>query len=701
MSRIVTIAVRHWKPIVALNAIFLAIAATFMALTPRVWTADAELVLPNSEGQLKASLGKLGDLEAGDAIFTQQVNPLNVLGSVLLSDATLRQVWQTDPEKDQFVSFERYRKLFEVKPEPESTVLSLKIDASSPELAKQRADKLLQTFQKRLTELRESDATQREQFMKKELETARSRLTRSQNSLSRFQKLSGLVNAPEQTKETVAAIGRLTTTQAEILSQHRASQTQVKTLSARLGLTPAEAMRSLRLGENANYKYVREKLAELDAKLAESRATFTDKTPQVQALVDERADLLAQMNRFIGEASGSPTTSATTDGSSSSSSSGINTTVGQDSAALIQQLLLAEGNADAQRQQADQLQQKIEQMGLELRSLPAAQARLVELQRQYDIAEGLYNGLIAKVQESRLNAFGGYPSIQILDQPHVDEKPSAPKTLPVLVGVILASIFGSIALALLMESRNPLLSPTDLENSGIPVLATVPMLKRSGLDIRTDLGTTTIEFQRLASAVSMMQLDNRRLMISSATQNEGKTTVTLGLAMALTTLGFRVLLVDGDYRKATLSQRLGYADPDMTLGCDPVSVRPGLDLLPTVRRQDEVIEYVAQGGLERSLNVMQVEGNYDYVLIDSPPVCQTCEAALMGAVAHHVVLVARPGVSERYLVQKTLDQFARHRVHLMGLVINGTEALTSPYLYKPAEVKVMQGVKPLRDSAQK
>jgi polysaccharide biosynthesis transport protein len=698
MSRIVTIAVRHWKPIVGLNAIFLAIAATFMALTPRVWTADAELVLPNSEGQLKASLGKLGDLEAGGAIFTQQVNPLNVLGSVLLSDATLRQVWQTDPEKDQFMSLERYRKLFEVKPEPESTVLSLKIDASSPELAKQRADKLLQTFQKRLTELRESDATQREQFMQKELETARSRLTRSQNSLSRFQKLSGLVNAAEQTKETVAAIGRLTTTQAEILSQHRASATQVKTLSARLGLTPAEAMRSLRLGENANYKYVREKLAELDARLAEARATFTDKTPQVQALVDERADLLAQMNRFISEASGS-TTSATDD--ASSSSSGISTTVGQDSAALIQQLLLAEGNADALRQQADQLQQKIEQMGLELRSLPAAQARLVELQRQYDIAEGLYNGLIAKVQESRLNAFGGYPSIQILDQPHVDEKPSAPKTLPVLVGVVLASIFGSIALALLMESRNPLLSPTDLENSGIPVLATVPMLKRSGLDIRTDLGTTTIEFQRLASAVSMMQLDNRRLMISSATQNEGKTTVTLGLAMALTTLGFRVLLVDGDYRKATLSQRLGYADPDMTLGCDPVSVRPGLDLLPTVRRQDEVIEYVVQGGLERSLKVMQVEGNYDYVLIDSPPVCQTCEAALMGAVAHHVVLVARPGVSERYLVQKTLDQFARHRVHLMGLVINGTEALTSPYLYKPAEAKVMQDVKPLRDSAQR
>ena len=47
-----------------------------------------------------------------------------------------------------------------------------------------------------------------------------------------------------------------------------------------------------------------------------------------------------------------------------------------------------------------------------------------------------------------------------------------------------------------------------------------------------------------------MSLDNRRLMVSSSTFGEGKTTVTLGLAMALIDLGFRVLIVDGDFRRA-------------------------------------------------------------------------------------------------------------------------------------------------------
>ena len=59
--------------------------------------------------------------------------------------------------------------------------------------------------------------------------------------------------------------------------------------------------------------------------------------------------------------------------------------------------------------------------------MPAHQARLVELQRQSDIAEAEYKGLVAQAKQSSIDAFNAYPNIQVLDSPTVDLKPSSPK----------------------------------------------------------------------------------------------------------------------------------------------------------------------------------------------------------------------------------------------------------------------------------
>jgi Mrp family chromosome partitioning ATPase len=165
-----------------------------------------------------------------------------------------------------------------------------------------------------------------------------------------------------------------------------------------------------------------------------------------------------------------------------------------------------------------------------------------------------------------------------------------------------------------------------------------------------------------------------RLLISSASEGEGKTTVTLGLAIALTFLGFRVLVVDGDFRSGELSRRLGYTSSAMVSnsGVIPVMGYPGLDLLPTLPQQDKVIELIARGGFERHLKVAEANGHYDYLLLDSAPISSTREAALISAVASHVLLVTRAGVSECRAVCQTIEQFRQGQHHLVGIVLNGT-----------------------------
>jgi uncharacterized protein involved in exopolysaccharide biosynthesis/Mrp family chromosome partitioning ATPase len=668
MNRITTIAVRHWKPLLGLNVILLAIASYAALSVTKVWTAEADVILPNTTSELNADLGTLGQITGGNGVvFSQQLNTLKILSSIMTNDDTLKPVWEKDPEKELYSRLSIYKSLFEVSPKAESTIISLSVNGSSPEVARKRAVAFIEAFQQRLDELRKDDAKKRSQFMEKELEQARRNLQQAQTELAKFKESSNLVSSEDQTKEIVTSINTLNNEKAQALAQSQASEVKVKELGSQLELTPNQAVRSLSLGENQDYQFVRQKLSEVEAALVETRGRFMDEHPKVQDLLFQRDRLRRKLDEYITQAA--------------ANTAGVNTTIGENSAALIQQLILAKSDARSLKQQAAQLENQMDKLNAELKSFPAKQERLLELQRQYDTANGVYNGLVAKVQETKLNTFSSYPSVQVLKQPNVDPKPTGPGRRPIAVGAILGCVFGSIALALYLENRNPLLSPRDLQAKDMDVLVSIPRFKQlaRGVDPRFD---TAIEFQRLASTVSMMTLKNHRLMIGSSTFGEGKTTVTLGLARALVNLGFRVLIVDGDFRKAELSQRLGYSQ-QVTLDSKlmPVPVSPGLDLLPTKPQKNEIMEFVARGGFEQCLSAAQAAGNYDYVIVDSAPVGLTSEAALMATVVPDVLFVIWPGVSNRNPFNYSLDQLIRYNAQIPGLVVNGVESRTEGYLY--------------------
>ncbi|MBD2105036.1 tyrosine-protein kinase domain-containing protein [Leptolyngbya sp. FACHB-261] len=666
-NKVTAIVGRHWKTLLGLNLIILAATVGSIAFAKRAWTAKAQLILPSTTSNLDANLGTLGSLSNGETGFSNQVSPLKVQSSILLSDDLLKRVLAKDPEKEQF-GLGRYRGLFKVTPQEQSTIISLEVNGSSPELAKQRTTALTQAYVQRLNELRRDNGAAREQFSRSELERSRRNLAQAQSALASFKRTSGLVNGDEQTKGIVSTISSLTAAQAQAQAQAQSAAARTQALAARLSQTPDQAIRSLRLGENQSYQFTRQKLSEVEAQLVQARAQFKDNHPRVQGLISQETALRAQLAQYVAQAAANVP--------------GVDTTVGDSDGrvALIQQLVLAESDSRAQRRQAEQLERQVNQLSKTLKSIPNNQARVLELQRQYDITEGVYKGLVAQVQQASVDAFNTYPNVQVLDSPTVDPNPSSPKEAHAVLGGLLASLFGSLALALLLEGRNPLLSPKDLQGTEFPMVVRLPRLKRPGLGLEID-ADTEVEFQRLGSATSLLSLDNHRLMITSSTAGEGKTTVTLGLAVALADLGFQVLLIDGDFRQAQLSRTLGYAeraDTDQAA----IPLRPGLDLVPTSPKQGKVVELVARGRFERYLSGWQSKGNYDYILIDSAPVNLTSETALMATAAHNVLFVVRPGTSNRNAVNQSLEQLAHHNAEIAGLVINGVEMATEAYRYR-------------------
>ncbi|MEC4983868.1 MAG: GNVR domain-containing protein [Oscillatoria sp. PMC 1068.18] len=667
MKKIAAIALRHWKFLAVFNLFVIAATAAKIVTYDPIWTANGQMILPDSSSSLDASLGTLGSYRAGDLAFSSSVNPLKVQISILTSDALMERVWERDPEKENFSSVDSYKYLFNFSPKEQSTIIWFSVTAPTPEIAKERSLILIDEYQKRLNQLRKADSSARTQFSQKELNQAQQRLQQAQNDLAEFQKASGLVSSEAQTSEIVGNISQLATAKSQAEAQAEASQSKVQALSSRLEMMPQQAVRSLGLSENPDYLAVRNQLTQLDSQLAETRVIFTDASPVVQTLLEKREALREQLQKYVAQAA----TETNIDPSVSSGAEGR--------AALIQELILAESEAEAERQRAKELETKIASLNQDLKAIPEGQARLQELRRQYEVAEGIYKGLVAQVQQVNLDAFDAYPNVQVLDPPTVDPYPDGPKVKLAAIAAFMASLVGSIALALLLEGRNPLLSPNDLQDVKFPIVVRIPELKHPRIKLETST-ETELEFQRLASAISLQPLNNRRLIITSAIVDEGKTTIIVGLASALVDLGFRVLLVDGDFRLATLSRRLGYAEPTTE---EPIQLHPRLDLLPTKPQKGKIIEQVTRGGkFEQTLSTAQAQSEYDYILVDSAPVSLTSETALMVNYIPNVLFVVRPGISKRNAVNDSLDQLKQHNAQLLALVVNGAETQSRQYAYR-------------------
>ncbi len=680
MDQIVTIIRRHWLPLLGLNSVLLATtiyAATIYAdkTAPPVWKAGAQLNLPQTTDALNADMGPLGNVNRGGISISRELNPLQIQSAIIMSNVVLERARASDPERDLYPSLTSYKGLFEVTPQEQTTIISLEAEGSSPELAHKRVATLIEVYQQRLDELRRSDSEVRQQFAQKDFEKAQRDLTQAQTALAKFKQSTGIANVDEQTKGLVAAINNLQTNQATVVAEAEANETQARAVAARLRTTPQQAMDSLRLAENKEYQAIREEVSLVETALAQARGKFTEQSPQVQALLLQRQELRRDLNQRLTTAI--PGVKAET----------VDTTLGggneKDSRLdMITELVGAQTAAKGLQQQANQLQSQADKLRGQLSSISANQGQLANLQRQYEIAEGVYKGIIAQLQQAKTNPFNVYPNVQTLDEPTVGAKPIGPKRWLIVLGGMLASFFGSAALVLLLENRKPLLSSKDLQQVDYPVLVTISRLKRPriGWELETN---AEIEFQRLASAISSLMLENQRLMITSATLGEGKTTVTLGLAIALVKLGFRVLVVDSDLRQSEMSRRLGHAQTVRETGYQhPVPVYPQLDLLPApFMPRDKIAEFFARGSFEQHLNVIQDAGNYDYVLVDSAPVSLAIEPTLMSAAVPNVLFVVRPGISDRYSVMDSFEQLTRHNARIAGLVVNGVESRTEGHRY--------------------
>lgn len=181
----------------------------------------------------------------------------------------------------------------------------------------------------------------------------------------------------------------------------------------------------------------------------------------------------------------------------------------------------------------------------------------------------------------------------------------------------------------------------------------------------------------------------KSIVLTSSVPNEGKSTVAYNLAQAIASSGKRTLLVECDMRRRSLADMVGararhgiYAVLSGQVELDEALVATShrnlffLDSEPHIPNPADILSSQRFRKL-----VAQMESDFDYVVIDTPPVGTFVDAAIIATLADATALVVRERFVKRAELQNAYDQLKKADANVIGVIMNMCEAESSEYYY--------------------
>jgi polysaccharide biosynthesis transport protein len=267
----------------------------------------------------------------------------------------------------------------------------------------------------------------------------------------------------------------------------------------------------------------------------------------------------------------------------------------------------------------------------------------------------------------------------------VPEDPIYPRpivyiTLGALAGLVLAAAF-----ALIRQARDTRIRvEQDVRDvTDAPVLGAIafdPKAKRRPLIVHSDPHSPRAEsFRALRTSLQFIKLDrSRAFVVTSTLPGDGKSTTTVNLALALADAGRSVVLIDADLRKPRAAEYLGL---DGTVGLTDVLIgdaelgdavqqwgASSLVVLPAGQippNPSELLDSQAMAAL-----MQQLQADYDWVLLDAPPLLPVTDAAVLSKRVGGLILVAAAGKTTKHQLGAAVRMLSTVGTEVSGVVLS-------------------------------
>ena len=329
--------------------------------------------------------------------------------------------------------------------------------------------------------------------------------------------------------------------------------------------------------------------------------------------------------------------------------------------------------------------------------LPSIEQVFVKLMLDVEINKGMYISLLNSEQQLEIAKAGTVGNVAIIDPAIVPLFPTKPKkTQIVAIGLAIGLLLGFALTQLLALITKVVRDPKKLElEIGVPTLSFMPldgeqhgrvlvgdksvfMLAKEAPD---GAGVEALRSLRTALMFALSEKPRSKvILITSAVPSQGKSFISANLSYLLGATGKRSLLIDADIRKSSLHRYFDFDPKGQGLSlvlrgevtAEAVIIKnayENLDFLPSGPRVRNPGDLLAGEQIQKLIN--ELAENYDFVVIDSPPLLPVHDARALGKAADVSLFVARQDAVSLTEVQDAIDVFNKSGNRFDGVVFNG------------------------------
>ena len=332
---------------------------------------------------------------------------------------------------------------------------------------------------------------------------------------------------------------------------------------------------------------------------------------------------------------------------------------------------------------------------------PGQERAYVSIARQQEIKAGLYLMLLQKREENAIALAATANNAKIIDEAIADDTPVSPKRSMIYLIALVLGVGIPVGIIYLIElTKFKIEGRADVEKlTSVPIIGDIPLT-----DEKNDKNGSIAVFENKNNLMSetfrnirtnlqfMLDNDQKVILVTSTVSGEGKSFVSANLAISLSLLGKKVVIVGLDIRKPGLNkvfhlsnkekgitQYLSNPETDLMELVQPSDINKNLFILPGGAVPPNPTELLARNGLDKAIETLKK--HFDYVIMDTAPIGMVTDTLLVGRVADLSVYVCRADYTHKAEYTLINELAIEKKLSKLCTVINGVDLKKRKYGY--------------------
>ena len=332
----------------------------------------------------------------------------------------------------------------------------------------------------------------------------------------------------------------------------------------------------------------------------------------------------------------------------------------------------------------------------ELRDIEEKESGMLQFSREVESSKKLYESFLQRVKETNEAQNLQVSKLKIIETPNLPSSPFAPTPLKSSMTAFLISALGVLFLLYYREMNTSVIkSPEALESSNIPqigILPRVELLKRGYHILQMfieDASSSFAESIRSSRAIIESKFHkNKSYLVTSSNPSEGKTTFAFNLALSLEKSN-KVLFIEADIRRPSVLNGFYQFDKEI-LGLGEIISGiaqlknvifkvPGteLDIITSGEKRFDMSDIVNKEQVKKFFDVLKLE--YDYVIIDSPPVQPVSDTLILAQASDYNLFVIRSEETRTASFMSSIKKIQNVGAKVDGIIMNDLDTSKDSY----------------------